>query len=280
MSLDRNKYIGSSNAADILDESKWFTMYQEKMGLVEREDLSEVFPVQYGAYTESFHLDWLAKMKSDQWIWSTLATDGEQHYGGYHNEKVPYGSHPDARINLDNQATMCVEVKTSSRFKTTEEAAHFWMGQLQHHMMCWGESEIYFSVIIGTAEPEPIYVGASEEWQEHYLEMGERFWSHVTNKQAPKEHRSATITPIGISNTVPINGKLNRNVSDNNHAVHLISCINKMRPHIAADKEARAEMKKLITNDDASIFIPDVFTYKRTVKGTPVLRITDEEFGT
>jgi hypothetical protein len=275
--MNRSDYLGSSDAAKVLDESQWNLLYQEKMGLVEREDLSDVFPVQYGVFTEPFHLDWLIKEKAG-WSWSKDKGDG-QHYANLKVGDVPLGSHPDALIKVSDGSTMCCEVKTSSRFRSTEECAEYYMGQLQTHMLVWGHSEIYFSVIIGTSEPTPIFIGASEEWQSHYCEMAQRFWSHITTKTPPSERRERTVVPINITNTVPINGMLNRDVSASNQITSLIAVINKAKPHIKAEKDAKTEMKTLIEDGDASLYIPNVMTYKRNAKGTPVLRITDEGYG-
>src|SRR5256885_7279757 len=50
----RKSGIGGSDAARIM-EGDWLSLYEEKLGLREPEDLSWVLPVQIGALTEDFN---------------------------------------------------------------------------------------------------------------------------------------------------------------------------------------------------------------------------------
>ena len=54
---DRCKVMGGSDAVKIM-QGKWNQLYREKKKLVEVEDLSNVFRVQLGIFTQKFNLDW------------------------------------------------------------------------------------------------------------------------------------------------------------------------------------------------------------------------------
>ena len=55
--MDRQGFIGGTDAIRIMN-GEWLELYQEKVGLTEPEDLSEVLAVQLGVHTEQFNLDW------------------------------------------------------------------------------------------------------------------------------------------------------------------------------------------------------------------------------
>ena len=57
MQPDRNIYFGGSDAGPIM-RGEWLRVWNEKTGRAEREDLSKVFRVQLGIYTESFNIAW------------------------------------------------------------------------------------------------------------------------------------------------------------------------------------------------------------------------------
>ena len=49
--MDRQGFIGGTDAIRIMN-GEWAELYQEKVGLVEPKDLTDVFAVQLGAFTE------------------------------------------------------------------------------------------------------------------------------------------------------------------------------------------------------------------------------------
>ena len=57
---DRCKVMGGSDAVKIM-QGKWNQLYREKKKLVEIEDLSNVFRVQLGVFTQRFNLNWFIK---------------------------------------------------------------------------------------------------------------------------------------------------------------------------------------------------------------------------
>ncbi|WP_138469853.1 hypothetical protein [Poseidonocella sp. HB161398] len=286
--MDRNKYLGSSDARDILS-GDWNRMYREKMGLQPREDLSGSWPVQLGLATEDAHLDWtiakLAEEHGEGFKHSKLKDDGDQHEavfkpeGTFHNPVI--GSHPDALIRTPDGFVYPMEVKHTGRWADAEEAADFYMPQLQHHMLCWRSELLLFSVIVGAAQPEYIWIGASEDWQRHYIERCDAFWHHVKSKTPPSPRffdssmKPKPIVPAAIKNTVPFNGMMRRDLSDNNQIPALVDEFVTTKLAAARHEEVKKELKELVKDTDSEVYHPRI-TMKRNKRGAILIAIHDE----
>ncbi len=276
---DRKSYLGSSDAISICDRSKWLDLYKIKMGISEPPDLSDEFKVQLGAYTEPFHLTWLKKMKPEL-KFSFDNEDGEQHHCiyNYSGDCMKLGSTPDAIIKGEEKAL--VEVKhCGAHYRNTDNVIQFYMPQLQHHLMCWGLDNILFSAIIGNQNPVPTWVKYSEEWGNWYIEECKSFSSYIKSSCPPPELSSGNEVPTPVRNSVLINEMKQRDVSSSNQIRDMIARINVLSAGESELKEVKAEMKDQVLDSDSMIFIPELFTYKRNAKGTPVLRIIDKEYG-
>lgn len=281
MSIDRKTYIGSSDARDILSGS-WDRLYKLKKGLIEPDDLSDNFKVQLGIHTEPFHLDWTIRRHIEQnggeWKWSKEKADGEQHHATYAHDglygPVPLTSHPDAIMRDPSGLIFPMEVKHTGRFRNADEAADFYMPQIQHHMICWDVDVMMFSVICGNEEPERIWVGSSEQWRTHYLEMCDRFWSHVLtdNPPAPALYDEAKEpkVPTSIKDSVPLNGM--RRISfetlteGSNRAGAMIDEFLETKEAVQRHEAAKKEIKDLIPDDVKEVY-GDRLTIKRDARG-------------
>ena len=192
--MERHEYIGSSDAREILS-GDWQNLYALKLGLREPPDLTDNFKVQFGAFTEPFHMDWTLKRINEEAPGHLLSKGAEtksgfiQHFSSFQPSEsttgITIGSHPDALLRTPAGLVYPVEVKHTGRFGSAEEAADFYMPQLQHHMLAWGTDRILFSVIIGNEEPERIWVGYSRQWADHYIGRCDQFWRRVMEKNPP-----------------------------------------------------------------------------------------------
>ena len=85
--MDRQNFIGGTDAIRIMN-GEWSDLYQEKLGIVEPEDLSESLPVQLGMHTEQFNLDWWVQSYSPGY--QMAGTERElQHEFRYDDGYVP-----------------------------------------------------------------------------------------------------------------------------------------------------------------------------------------------
>jgi hypothetical protein len=284
---DRTTYIGSSDARDILAGS-FDRLYKLKTGAIEPDDLSDNFPVQLGLHTEGFHLDWtirrLVEEKGDGFNWSQFAENGDQHHASFTPEQAEYRpplvSHPDALLRDPSGAVLPLEAKHTGRFKNADEAADFYMPQLQHHLLCWNSKVLLFSVICGNSEPERIWVGFSQEWADHYIEQCNRFWSYVATKTPPApafyDDAKEPSIPTAVKNTVPINGMLKRDMTGNNRFKAVTSEFIETKAAVAKHEKAKKDLKSMMNDDDKEIF-SDEIKLKRDARGAIRITVLEKE---
>lgn len=173
---ERRKGIGGSDANIIMggDAEAILKLWKIKTGKLEPEDLSGVFRVALGSYTENFNADWFFhstglpviargdKRVSREHSWMRATLDGE----------VPM---PDGK-------TAIWEAKhTSQRFSMSEALSRY-QPQLHHTMVVTGARKAYLSVIFGNEwnyeeiEFDPDYAAAlvraeAEFWECVRLDM-------------------------------------------------------------------------------------------------------------
>ena len=89
--MNRRGFIGGSDLYNIL-RGDWYDLWLVKTGQKQPDDLSHIFKVQLGTYTEQFNLDWLSK---DTGLAMPLASEDMESVinilGG-----VPFKGQPDA----------------------------------------------------------------------------------------------------------------------------------------------------------------------------------------
>ena len=123
VTVDRHLGIGSSDATRII-KGEWLDLYNEKKGLAEREDLSGVFRVQLGTYTEPFHLDWL----NDQMGYD-IVSRGDRFSV---DSPVPMFCH------LDGITAVGIHVEC----KATPRHVHFGHRRMYLQLYCWEQRSV------------------------------------------------------------------------------------------------------------------------------------------
>jgi hypothetical protein len=212
---DRKTYIGSGDAIDLM-MGRWHDVWLKKTGRKQDEDLSGVFRVQLGSFTEPFHVSWLHDMLvADE-------TVGPEIKNGLwmQHPNVPYiGGTPDAHFgNRGGNGWIPVEVKHTGGSKTMAQLIEFYMPQLQHHLLVTGAPALIFSAILGNDGPNHVWIGASEEWEERLLQDYARFWSYVEADQSPGAPALVLEAsgPPPKTDSVPINGMTAVDMSGSN----------------------------------------------------------------
>lgn len=177
--FDRSVGIGGSDAMRIM-AGDWVRLYDEKVGNRQSEDLSGVFKVQLGVYTEPFHADWFAKMLGTE---VTILTDTLLH-----------PDHEWMYAHLDRwlpKHKTFVELKHTRSGASVWEKSRFYMPQLQHYMAVTNTKSCYFSIIPGNDEPRYCEVERDDDYIENLIQMEQSFWWHVKEREAPEQ------TPFG-----------------------------------------------------------------------------------
>lgn len=262
---ERNSYIGSSDAIDIM-RGNWTKVWEEKLGLREREDLSGVFRVQLGNHTERFHIDWIRPQVEAEIGECTLLT----------NLQVKHKLLPYVRSTLDGvlrrpDEDITMEVKHTNARKTFEDVVDFYMPQLQHHLLVTGGRRLVFSAIMGNDEPQRAWIGPSEEWHERMVSDYALLWHHITEKIAPTD---LPVIPKPKTDSVPINNRIAVDAAKSNeftvHTCDYVETIDAAKRHEAAKKSLKAMM-----SDDIREMYSPVLTMKRDARGA--IRFTVKE---
>lgn len=236
--LNRSEGLGSTDAKRIV-ENDWLDLYYEKVGDKEPVDLSGVFPVQLGIYTERFHLEWLSNREC-----FTLEDVPERQY------------HPDHKwmfCHLDGwhgEADTFIEVKHSNSRATVREKAEYYMPQVQHALAITGKPNAFFSIIAGNSEPDWCVIDRNQEYIEKLIEMEKAFWWHVTEKVPPD------ITPTGeqanlkvIAATIPIDGRRPYDMTTNNEWAVKAADYLQNEEAAALFENAKKDLKALVPVD-------------------------------
>lgn len=288
---DRTLYIGSSDARDILS-GDWDRLWRKKMGHIPADDLSDNFAVQLGKHVEPFHIDWTVGRLNQEagplaYIWSKGpgrdgpgVDGGEEHFCLATTQAgTPIGSHPDALIRHASGEFYPLEVKHTARWGSADEAAQFYMPQLQHHLFAWGKDRLLFSVIVGNSEPERLWIGISEPWIEHYVEKCDDFWSYVRENRAPSPtfygSSDKPVVPTAIADTVPINGYKRRDISGDNYAQSLIPEFLETQRAAKRHDKIKDELKAMMKKDENELYSP-FLTLKRDARGAIRITVKDD----
>jgi len=283
---DRSLYIGSSDASDII-AGNYSRLFDLKKGRIPPEDLEDNFKVQLGKLTEPFHLKWTTRRLNEgspqPWESSMFTDKGEQHWSSYAPEGTfnspVLGSHPDAIIRAEGRPEIFpMEVKHTGRFKSAQEAADFYMPQLQHHLLCWDADKLLFSVICGTEEPERIWIGYSAEYARYYIERCDTFWGFLASDIPPPAEtyvKTPTI-PSEIKNTIPYDGMKRRDVTGDNYIASLLPEYISTKKAAKRHEEVKADLKAQMGEDESALYA-DGFLMERNKKGSILFKTIDEE---
>ena len=208
---DRKDFIGGTDAIRIMN-GQWVDLYQEKLGIVEPEDLSDSLPVQLGIHTEQFNLDWWTTRHQPGF--NMAGTRVRMQFGlgsGDLNAMhgVPmFGTADMMCIDSQNKSYL-VEAKHTNSFTNMEGVLERYMPQLQFYMwlhknFCQSEGfkddGIYLSVIFGNSKWESKHISYDHAYTMHMVSLIVKFWRHVQAKMPPSNRDAETpdISSIAI----------------------------------------------------------------------------------
>jgi len=283
---DRHLFIGSSDAKKIMGND-WQDLWLRKTGRKESDDLSDVFRVQLGVFTEDFHLDWTFRKflqgetakAASSWKMSKHSVGNEQHQIVRKSSlDTPLRSHPDALItNLnDPKEGLPIEVKHSGAFLNANAACDWYMPQLQHHMFCWGKRNLLFSVILGNNEPERIWVERNDEYVHHYLTRADMFWDLVKSDTPPDDlFLHDNILHSSITDNIRKNGMVRRNIAEDNHLTSLVQDLYETAPAAKQHADTKTIIKKEMKEDEAELYSNRV-SIKKNKRGAVTIKLVGE----
>jgi predicted phage-related endonuclease len=232
----RRTGVGGSDANILMsgDFERIHRLWQEKLGLVEPEDLSWVLPVQIGSVTEGLNAAFYAH-----------ATGREV---THRNHQMVAPSIPYMRCELDGMTTTASgspaiwEAKHVNAFSNADEAKDRYLPQLHHNMHIAGAKWAVLSLFLGTQKHEVVEVERDDGYLMTLLDVEKRFWDSVTNKTVPEGFvPEAAPVPFEALRTVDMTG-------NNIWAMHAVDWLANKDAAKAHEGAAKA-LKSLIGND-------------------------------
>lgn len=171
---DRPTGIGGTDAIRIT-EGTWKDLWLEKIGKVERKDLSGVLPVQLGIFTEEFNRRWYQEVTKERVVnIGNIFTHPQYDY--------IYGS-------LDGVAKGKVfEAKHVNAFVKDQNIIDKYYAQVQHYMMVTGFSKAVLSVLRGNLGYNIFTIERDKPFQRKLEIACHLFWFHVMNNIEPPEY--------------------------------------------------------------------------------------------
>jgi predicted phage-related endonuclease len=259
--MDRTRGIGGSDAMRI-KQGKWLSLYNEKVGLVEPEDLSHNFPVQLGITTEDLHRKWFEYKTGYNVIDSQKFTK--------HKRYLFMNGHIDGYVEDED---MLVELKHTNAFSSMRDKVQYYMPQLQHYISVFDVTGCYLSCIFGNAEPEITWVNKDPEYINELIQLESSFWWHVTERIPPDDQGNNNKLD-DLAEQIPIGGMKAYDMSTSNSwgglAETWLNTIEAKKTNEATAKELKSLMPR-----DAYEAYGNGIIIKRDKRGS--LRLTEKK---
>ena len=238
--MDRPKTLGGSDATRIM-KGDWLSLYNEKKGIAEPENLDDVFRVQLGICTEKLHVRWFSTHEAPL---STLRSycfwqDGNRH------------------VNLDAwcpDQERAFECKHTNEHNDLRSAAKFYMGQLTHTMFLTDTEDMWFSIIRGNNTPEWGLVEWNETYAAEYQTAMTAFQWHLDNDVPPEADGSLDVVhaaETAKADTV-IGGLVDVDMTGNNQWADFANQYIATKQIAKQHEEYKKGLKTLVTKDMAS----------------------------
>ena len=265
--IDRTTGLGGIDANRIWHNQNLVQLWKVKTKRDMEEDLSNVFRVQLGVHTESFHIDWLAKTEFAGKIITKPLRVKEFTF-----RDVPLFAHLDAKV--DN---VILECKHSNARATVEHKARYYAPQLHHYMKVYNQDWCYLSVILGNDDPKVVRVDWNQEFYDRLFAKMKRFWLFVKNDKQPPYDSSKTYSDDQLEQEVLIEGMKDDLEYDNELYRSLDGMMNQYQGAVSSFEDAKKKIKLLVPKDARRCEFPNSnYVITRNKKGTLVVKTKGE----
>lgn len=177
--IERRKGIGGSDAKILMegDPAALLSLWEEKTGRKEGEDLSRVLPVQLGSFTEPFNLHWYELTTGRK-----VTNEGEVHI---HGDRGFMRCTLDGLTTTESGQPAVFQAKHVNAFSKIEEVTQRYMPQVHHEMHVAGMGHAILSVIMGTMAYEVIEIPCDEFYLAQLIDRERAFWTSVETDTPP-----------------------------------------------------------------------------------------------
>ena len=271
--MDRQGFIGGTDAIRIMN-GDWLELYQEKVGLTEPEDLSEVLAVQLGVHTERFNLDWW-KQEHEPGFQLSGAKSHYQTKLSVSGNGVPLQGTTDMMVMTNQGTSFIVEAKHTNAFTNMASVIERYMPQIQlymylHQLYCDKKNVrpdgCYLSVIFGNSKWESKHIGYDPVYVATMMERIKEFWSHVVDKRPPSNRDAETpdISSIAIDRKVKMDMNLDNEWMSDAH--DYVDTLESAKKNESAKKRLMSHIPPDVYQMDCSLLTVNITDKRRTIK--------------
>jgi hypothetical protein len=200
---ERRKTLNASEMKRVMD-GDWYSLYQEKIGEVEPEDLSDNFAVTLGIVTETMNLEWLNKQHPELKVQHNDSGAVQRHNTDYNFISAT----PDGYGVVDGRQCV-IDAKHTHPFSgdeygSAEErviATYKW--QMMTQMLCTSTYTSVISPIYGNQFGNHIVLNYDAVMGDEMIAQAQKFWKHVELEEPPA-NPDAIFGPVLTSNDMRI----------------------------------------------------------------------------
>lgn len=282
----RKKYIGASEIKKVID-GDWIELYQEKMG-TRTVDLSDVFQVQLGLYTEEFNLHWTMKVKpelfsEDDLSFNNMITQDKSFKPTFHHTPLDFlAATPDAVCTVDGKPGVMDFKHTHPNawgkkdYASAEDRViDTYKWQMQQQMLCTGREVAVIVPIYGNTHGPEIIFYKNEEMQQIIMEKAKQFWNHVILEIEPVDQNAVAGPTISHDNMRSINEDEFKSWNAYAEWCDLAKTFPQLS---AAEKDLKTTKEKLkaIIPDDVKLIQGGGLVAKRNKKGAVTISVSEK----
>lgn len=175
---ERLNGIGGSDATRIM-KGDIVSLWNEKTGRAEPEDLSRILPVVMGSFTEPLNIAWF-----EQETGRSVDVAKERLVKDFRHCELD---------GLTDYGTAIFEAKHVNAFTNMQEKVEQYIWQLHHNMHVAGVSKAVLSVFFGNMKWEYVEINEDPAITEQLLNAEADFWALVQSDTMPEDRASQTV---------------------------------------------------------------------------------------
>jgi len=240
-------------------QGDWLSLWAEKAGLKEPDDLSDNIAVQLGIHTESFNLKWFEKQTGFSLTGQQL--EFEETIG-----TVPAKGTIDA-MAYSERGLVIVEAKHTNMMNHMDAVIERYMPQIQLYAHLAKASGIFLSVIFGNNKWDRVYVAYNAEYFNSMWAVVSDFWSYVVRNKEP----IAVDLPHISLDEIEVDNMVVRDASRDNAFIDAANTYIENESSARLFESAKSDLKNMVADNEREVYC-DLITIKRDKRGS--LRIT------
>lgn len=250
--MERKGFIGGSDVGRIL-KGDWNSLWREKTGRAEPEDLSNNLAVQMGVFTEKFNIGWFLKQTD-----YTLVSTGSVHTETI--DTVPARGTVDALVmQMNSSEPTLLECKHTNAFNNMETCLQTYMPQVQTYLRLTGLKQAQLSVFFGNGKWETAHINFNQDYINKVWPIVVDFWNHVVHDTEPVDENEFIIN----TNTIEVNDMIRRDASKDNEFVSLAHEYLDNEEAAAVFNRAKTAIKKTVKDNEREVWADGLLSIKR-----------------